>query len=60
MKWLFSDNPTPNQIANRIIFNRWKRKWIKRLTPDEIIFPMVLGVILLGLIGYLAILMGVK
>jgi|TARA_R100001460_G_scaffold67913_1_gene108378 hypothetical protein len=52
--------PTPQQIKNQIIFNRWKRKWIKRLTPDEIIFPMVLGIIVLGLIGYLAILMGVK
>ena len=37
--WLVEDNPTPVQIKNRIIMRRWLRKWKKRLTPDDIIFP---------------------
>ena len=24
-------NPTPTQIKNRIVFNRWKSKWKRRL-----------------------------
>lgn len=47
-------NPTPQQIRNQIIFNRWIKKWKKRLTPDEIIFPMILGIIILGFVGYMA------
>ena len=47
-------NPTPQQIRNQIIFNRWVKKWKKRLTPDEIIFPMILGIIILGFVGYMA------
>lgn len=51
-------NPTPRQIKNRIVFNRWVRKWKKRLTPDEIIFPMLLGIIILGAVGFLALKLG--
>ena len=42
MNWLLEDNPTPVQIKNRIIMRRWLRKWKKRLTPDDIIFPFSL------------------
>lgn len=52
------DNPTPTQIRNRIIFRRWVRKWKRKLTPDEIIFPMLLGIIILGVVGYLAVKLG--
>lgn len=40
-------NPTPRQIGNRIAWNRWKRKWIKRLTPDEVIAPFIGGLLIL-------------
>ncbi len=53
--WLVEDNPTPVQIKNRIIMRRWLRKWKKRLTPDDIIFPFFFGILLLGLIGYIAV-----
>ena len=52
------DNPTPTQIRNRIIFRRWVRKWKRKLTPDEIIFPLLLGIIILGVVGYLAVKLG--
>jgi len=52
------DNPTPTQIRNRIIMRRKWKKIKKALTPDEIIFPMILGIIILGAVGYLAVLMG--
>ena len=52
------DNPTPTQIRNRIIFRRWIRKWKRKLTPDEIIFPMLLGIIILGAVAFLAIRLG--
>ena len=51
-------NPTPTQIRNRIIFRRWVKKWKRKLTPDEIIFPMLLGIIILGAVGFLAIRLG--
>ena len=49
------DNPTPTQIRNRIIMRRKWRKIKKALTPDDIIFPMLLGLLGLGIIGYLAV-----
>ncbi len=49
------DNPTPTQIKNRIIMRRKWRKIKKALTPDEVIFPMLLGLLVLGLVGYLAV-----
>ena len=52
------DNPTPTQIRNRIIFRRWVRKWKRKLTPDEIIFPMLLGIIILGAVAFLTIRLG--
>ena len=52
------DNPTPTQIRNRIIFRRWVKKWKRKLTPDEIIFPMLLGIIILGAVSFLAIRLG--
>ena len=50
-------NPTPQQIKNRIVFNRWKRKWLKRLNIFEQgqILGMILLVIGLGMIGLLII-----
>jgi len=51
-------NPTPTQIKNRIIMRRKWKKIKKALTPDEIIFPMILAIIILGAVGYLAVLMG--
>lgn len=56
--WLLSDNPTPQQIKNRIILRRKWRKIKKALKPDDIIFPMMLGIIALSLVGYLAIKLG--
>jgi len=50
-----NDNPTPAQIRNRIIMRRKWRKIKKALTPDDIIFPMLLGLLGLGIIGYLAV-----
>ena len=50
-------NPTPQQIKNRIVFNRWKRKWQKRLNifEQEQILGMILLVIGLGMLGLLVI-----
>ena len=50
-------NPTPRQIKNRIVFNRWKRKWLKRLNilEQEQILGMILLVIGLGMLGLLII-----
>ena len=50
-------NPTPTQIKNRIVFNRWKKKWKKRLNIFEQgqILGMILLVIGLGMIGLLII-----
>ena len=50
-----NDNPTPTQIRNRIIMRRKWRKIKKALTPDEVIFPMLLGLLVLGLVVYLAV-----
>lgn len=47
--------PTPQQIKNKIILDRKLRKLKKALTPDEIIFPMLLGIIILGAVGFLAV-----
>lgn len=41
------DRRTPRQIKNQIIWNRWKRKWIKRLTPDEVITPFIFCLLIL-------------
>ena len=50
-------NPTPQQIKNRIVFNRWKRKWLKRLNifEQEQVLGMILLVIGLGMLGLLVI-----
>ena len=55
LNWLVSDNPTPQQIKNRIILRRKWRKIKKALKPDDIIFPFFFGILLLGLIGYIAV-----
>jgi len=46
---------TPQQIKNKIIINRKLRKLKKALTPDEIILPMLVGVFILALVGWLAV-----
>ncbi len=57
--WLVEDPKlTPVQIKNRIVMRRWLRKWKKRLTPDDIIFPMLLAIVILGLVGYGAVKLG--
>jgi hypothetical protein len=54
--WLVEDPKlTPVQIKNRIVMRRWLRKWKKRLTPDDIIFPFFFAILLLGLVGYIAV-----
>ena len=58
LNWLVSDNPTPQQIKNRIILRRKWKKIKKALRPDDVIFPMMLGIIALFLVGYLAIKLG--
>ena len=47
--------PTPQQIKNKIIIDRKLRKLKKALTPDEIILPMLVGVVILALVGWLAV-----
>ena len=51
------ENPTPTQIKNRIVFNRWKSKWKRRLNilEHEQILGMILLVIGLGMLGLLVI-----
>ena len=51
------NNPTPQQIKNQIVFNRWVRKWKKRLNifEQEQVFGMILLVIGLGMLGLLII-----
>ena len=46
-----SSNPTPRQIKNRIIMRRKWRKIKKALTPDEVIFPFLMGVLIIGLLA---------
>ena len=58
INWLLSHNPTPQQIKNRIILRRKWRKIKRALKPDDIIFPMLLGIIAISLVGYLAIKLG--
>lgn len=55
LKRFSNRQPTPQQIRNKIIIDRKLRKIKKALTPDEIIFPMLLGIIILGVVGWLAI-----
>jgi len=45
---------TSKQIANQIIWNRFKRKWIKRLTPDEVLVPFIGGLLILLLVVLMA------
>ena len=51
------NNPTPQQIKNQIVFNRWVRKWKRRLNilEQEQIFGMILLVVGLGMLGLLII-----
>ena len=58
MMWLIASSesrPTPQQIKNQIALKRKLRKIKKALTPDEIILPMLVGVFILALVGWLAI-----
>ena len=50
-------NPTPQQIKNRIVFNRWKRKWQRRLNifEQEQVLGMILLVVGLGMLGLMII-----
>ena len=50
-------NPTQPQIKNRIVFNRWRRKWKRRLNilEHEQILGMILLVVGLGMLGLLII-----
>ena len=55
LNWLVSDNPTPQQTKNRIILRRKWRKIKRALRPDDVIFPMLLGLLGLCIAGYLAV-----
>tara|TARA_B100001093_G_scaffold464791_1_gene481945 strand:- start:65 stop:268 length:204 start_codon:yes stop_codon:yes gene_type:complete len=52
--WLWSDNPTPNQRANRIIWNRKKAKmrryWRAFKKEGELMIPFISGLIIFGII----------
>ena len=54
------DNPTPTQIRNRIICRRRWRKIKKALTPDDVIFPFLMGVLIIGLFASFLIYTGVR
>lgn len=43
--------PTRQQIRNQRAFRRWWRSFKKE---GELMFPFILGVIILGFVGYLA------
>ena len=55
-----NDNPTPAQIRNRIIMRRKWRKIKKALTPDEVIFPFIMGVLIIGLFASFLLYTGVR
>ena len=51
MKWLYSNNPTPRQRANRIIAQRKWREIKNKLKVDgEITIPFGIGLLFIGLI----------
>ena len=43
--------PTPRQIRNARAWRKWWRSFKKE---GELIFPFILGIIVLGFVGYLA------
>ena len=55
-----NDNPTPRQIKNRIIMRRKWKKIKKALTPDEVIFPFLMGVLIIGLFASFLLYTGVR
>ena len=55
-----NDNPTPTQIKNRIVCRRRWRKIKKALTPDEVVFPFLMGVLILGLFAAFLLYTGVR
>ena len=55
-----NDNPTPTQIKNRIICRRRWKKIKKALTPDEVVFPFLMGVLILGLFASFLLYTGVR
>ena len=55
-----NDNPTPTQIKNRIIMRRKWKKIKKALTPDEVIFPFLMGVLIIGLFASFLLYTGVR
>ena len=55
-----NDNPTPTQIKNRIVCRRRWRKIKKALTPDEVVFPFLMGVLILGLFASFLLYTGVR
>ena len=55
-----NDNPTPRQIKNRIIMRRKWRKIKKALTPDDVVFPFLMGVLIIGLFASFLLYTGVR
>ena len=55
-----NDNPTRTQIKNRIIMRRKWKKIKKALTPDEVIFPFLMGVLIIGLFASFLLYTGVR
>jgi len=45
---------TSKQIKNQILWNRFKRKWSKRLTPDAILVPFIGGLLIMLLVVLMA------
>ena len=48
---LSTRQPTPQQIRNARAMRKWWRSFKRE---GEIIFPFILGVIILGFVGYIA------
>ena len=55
-----NDNPTPTQIKNRIVCRRRWRKIKKALTPDEVVFPFLMGILIIGLFASFLLYTGVR
>ena len=45
LKWLMSDNPTPQQIKNRIILNRKWKNFKKIFSLDDEVIAFMFGVV---------------
>ncbi len=51
--WFYSDNPSPQQRRNRREFRKWWRSFKKE---GELMIPFLIGIIVIGAVGYLTVL----